>query len=343
MAMATPGGRKMRVKTTIHTWMPSVLAVCLLAAPCAAQEWADKMFETRSHDFGTIARGAKAEFAFEFTNHYLGDVHVADVQAGCGCTTVRVGKETVKTYEKGVIIAHINSDRFLGKQGAMITVTIDKPFYAQVQLQVKVYVYSDVMLEPSSVALGNVARGNPAEGTISVRYTGQSDWQILEVRSDNPHVTGTVTETSRQGNRITYDLKAVLAKDATAGFLNERLWLITNDPQTKHVPVLVEGQVQADISVSPESLFLGEVQPGQSITKMIMVRGQKPFRIVSIQANCECLQATAPKDEGSKSLYVVPITFTPGEKTGKVTQIIRIETDSGKAVAEVTVYGVVGG
>ena len=96
----------------------SLLVVLLLAAPCAAQEWADKMFETRSHDFGTIARAAKAEFAFELTNLYLEDVHIASVRASCGCTTPRIEKETLKTYEKGAIIAHINSESFLGRQGA---------------------------------------------------------------------------------------------------------------------------------------------------------------------------------------------------------------------------------
>ena len=182
--------------------VPSLLVAFLLAAPCAAQEWADKMFETRSHDFGTIARAAKAEFAFELTNLYLEDVHIASVRASCGCTTPRIEKDTLKTYEKGAIIAHINSESFLGRQGATLTVTIDKPQYAEVQLQVKVYVYSDVLLEPSSVALGSVAQGTSAERTISVRYTGRSDWQIVEVKSNNPHLTGTVTETSRQGNQI---------------------------------------------------------------------------------------------------------------------------------------------
>ena len=56
-----------------------LLVLLVLAPPSAAQEWADKMFETRSHDFGTIARASKAEFAFELSNLYLDDVHIASV------------------------------------------------------------------------------------------------------------------------------------------------------------------------------------------------------------------------------------------------------------------------
>ena len=321
----------------------SFLLVAALATTVHAQEWAEKMFTARSYDFGNIARGAKAEFAFELTNLYLEDVHIASVHASCGCTTPRIEKDTLKTYEKGAIISHINSDRLLGNQASTITVTIDKPQYAQVQLHVKVYIFSDVLLEPSSVALGGVAQGNSAERTISVRYTGRSDWQIVEVRSGNPHLTGKATETARQGGQITYDLKAVLDKGAPAGYVREYLWLITNDPRTKEVPVPVEGQVQGAVSVSPSSLFLGVVQPGQKVTKQIVVRGQKPFRIVSVRGDCECLQTTFPKDKEAKSLYLVPVTFTAGEKTGRITQVVHIETDSGQTVLEVPAYAVVAG
>jgi len=323
---------------------PKVLiVVVLLAAPCAAQEWANKMFKTRSHDFGTVARAAKAEFAFEFENIYMDDVHIASIRATCGCTTFRIEKDTLKTYEKGTIVAHINSDRFVGSQASTAVVTIDKPQYAQVLLNVKVYVYSDVLLEPASVVLGSVGKGAPAERTIRVTYTGRSDWRILKVKSDNPHVVGTATEVSRQGGRVAYDLKVVLDKDVPVGHVREYLSLVTNHPQAKQIPVPVEGQVQADISFSPASLFLGVLQPGESITKQIVVRGQKPFRIESISADCKCLQAPAPKTDGAKSLYLVPVKFTAGEKTGRIEQNVRIQTDSGSAVLQVPAYAVVDG
>lgn len=321
----------------------TISAVILLSSPLRAQEWAEKMFTARSYDFGNIARGAKAEYAFELTNLYLEDVHIASVRATCGCTTPRIEKDTLKTYEKGAVIAHINSDRFLGNQGATITVTIDRPLAAKVQLDVKVYVCSDVLLEPSSIALGSVGQGSAVERTIRVQYTGSSDWQILEVRSGNPHLSGTVTEKPRQDGRITYDLKAVLNKDAPVGYVNEHLWLITNVSGTEQIPVPVEGQVQADISVSPSSLFLGVVEPGRSVTKPIVIRGQTPFRISSIRGDCKCLRATAPKGQGPKSLYVVPITFTAPDETGRVAPTIQIETDSGKTVLKVPAFAVVGG
>ena len=52
---------------------------------------------------------------------------------------------TLKTYEKGAIIAHFNTDTFSGQRGATLTVTIDKPFYAQVQLHVSGFIRTDVI------------------------------------------------------------------------------------------------------------------------------------------------------------------------------------------------------
>jgi hypothetical protein len=41
-----------QTRTMIRASTTTVLAALLLAVPCAAQEWADKMFTTRSYDFG---------------------------------------------------------------------------------------------------------------------------------------------------------------------------------------------------------------------------------------------------------------------------------------------------
>jgi hypothetical protein len=327
--------------TVIRTIVSLFVAMILFDARLCAQEWAMKMFEVTSHDFGTVARAAKAEYSFEFTNLYLEDVHIARVRTSCGCTTPRIEKDTLKTYEKGAIIAHINSDSFLGNQGATIRVTLDKPLYAEVQLHVKVYVYSNVFLEPPVVSLGTVEQGDAAERTINIRYTGRNDWKILEVKSNNPHLTGAVTETSRRGGRVTYDLKVVLDKNAPTGYVKEYLRLVTNDSQTEQIPVPVDGQIQADISVSPASLFLGVVQPGQSVTKQIVVRGNKPFNITSVSSDCECLQAPIPKGQEPRSLYLVPITFTAGEQIGKITSNVQIETDSGRTALKVPAYAVV--
>ena len=45
------------------------------------------MFKVTEHDFGTVARGAKAEYRFVFENLYMEDVHIAGAYSSCGCTS----------------------------------------------------------------------------------------------------------------------------------------------------------------------------------------------------------------------------------------------------------------
>ena len=46
------------------------------ASQAAGQEWAKRMFQETVHDFGTVPRGSKQEYAFRFTNLYKENVHV---------------------------------------------------------------------------------------------------------------------------------------------------------------------------------------------------------------------------------------------------------------------------
>src|SRR3954465_15555484 len=51
------------------------LALCLSASGASAQQWAEKMFNERAFDFGTVAKAGKVEHQFVITNLYKDDVH----------------------------------------------------------------------------------------------------------------------------------------------------------------------------------------------------------------------------------------------------------------------------
>jgi len=318
-----------------------LLLIVLAGSPLWAEDWARKMFKSTQHDFGSVARGAKAEFEFALHNIDIENVHIAGVRSSCGCTAVRIKKPLLKTYEEGAIIAKLNTDAFLGRKGASITVTLDKPYYAEVRLQVTGYIRGDVVLRPGSVELGTVNRGAVAEARIAVTHVGRSDWRILEVRSANPDISGEVVETSRGGGRVSYQLSVQMDKNAPVGYVKDHLLLVTNDQPPAQIPVAVEGRVLSDITVSPSSLFMGVVHPGQRVTKQLVVRSTKPFRITSVSCDADCFEFDASAHQTPKPLHVIPVTFVAGESPGKVIETIRIETDLGDSVPELSAYAVV--
>jgi hypothetical protein len=325
-------------------WQRTVLAIALVVSaltPAWSQEWATKMFETTSHDFGTVARGAKAEYEFVFSNIYVEDVHVASVRTSCGCTTPVIKTPSLKTYEKGAILAIFNTPKFIGQRGATLTVTFDKPYYAEVQLQVSGYIRSDVVLDPGSAEFGTVEQGTAAEKTLAINYAGRDDWEIVDVKSANPHLSGKVVETRRGDGLVSYNLVVRIDENAPVGYVDDHLVLVTNDRSSTEVPVPVEGIVQAGIRVSPASLFMGVVQPGQKVTKQVVVKGNKPFRIISVNCDGKDFHFDTSKDKTPKELHLIPVTFVAGKEPGKVSKTIRIETDLGDASQVLSAYAVV--
>ncbi|MBN2216933.1 MAG: DUF1573 domain-containing protein [Pirellulales bacterium] len=318
-----------------------LILVVFHAAPALADHWAADMFETTKHDFGTVARGAKAEFKFNLKNPYLEDVHIAGVRSSCGCTQVRVEKETLKTYETGAIIATINTQSFWGNRSATLTVTFDKPYYAEVQLHDTVYIRSDLVLEPGSVVLGEVDQGRAIEKKIAVSHSGGSDWRIVDVRSDNPYVSGKAVNGRDYGGQVSYDLVVRIDPKTPAGYLRDHLMLVTNDQQMSQVPVLVEGQVVSDLTISPAPLFLGVVQPGEKVQKQVVLRAKKPFKILSVDCKDHSFQFGKTNNSEAKNWHLVPVTFVGGNQKGKIAQTIHIQTDLGNGGTELPAFAVV--
>jgi hypothetical protein len=302
-----------------------VLAV--LAAPGWGQQWAQKMFSTATHDFGTVARGAKAEFVFPLQNIYQEDIHIASVRASCGCAQPSIVKDSLKTWEKGGILVRFNTRSFTGQRAATITVTIDRPYYAEVQLQITGYIRGDVVFDPGVVQFNRVAQGETAEQILRISYAGRDSWQIEDVLSANTNLEVIKSQARRSGGRVDYELVVRLNGSADAGYFADEMILVTNDSRLRRIPVKVEGNVVPALTVSPASLYLGDLQPGESVTKNLVIRAKEPFRVQEIRCDSEAFEFK-PTDE-AKALHVVPVTFTAGATTGKISQTIEIVTDIG--------------
>lgn len=296
----------------------------------SAQQWARKMFKTTQHDFGAVARGSKAEFDFELQNIFEEEVHIASVRTNCTCTKPSITKNTLKTWEKGAIRATYNTRSFLGSKGATITVTIDKPYFAEVQLSVTGYIRSDVLFQPGNVEFGEVEEGQVAERMVSVEFAGRSDWRIVDVRSANPHFEVELGDPAGNFGRVSYKMYVRLKDDAPSGYLNDQLTVVTNDSRNNTLELTVEGRVVTPLSVSPASLFLGVLKPGETVKKRLFIKGNSPFRILAVKcANGGFAFEPSEKVDAS---HFIPVTFTAGNDPGKVLEKIEISTDLGNGV-----------
>jgi hypothetical protein len=300
------------------------------------------MFDHTSHDFGIVARGAKVEHRFTLENIYLEDMRIASVTSSCGCTTPTYSTQPIKTYEKREIVATIDTRKFLGHKEATLRVVFAPPFSAEVQLHVYCYIRSDVVFEPGEVQFGSVDQGTEARRLVTVSYAGRSDWRIVDVLSSWPHVAASVSEVSRTSGQVVYQLAVTMKEDAPAGYVKDRLVLVTNDlnPDARRVAILVEGKIAPAVSVAPSPLLLGVLQTGQAKTTNLVVRNKTPFHILGVETGDSRFTFAVP--EAAAPLQLIPVTFTAGEEAGKVDAMIHIRTDlAGSPALDVKVDGMV--
>lgn len=313
-----------------------ILLAALTAAPVFGQEWARKMFEATNHDFVSVARGSKVQYRFNFTNLYKEDVHIASVRSSCGCTTAEFSERPIKTYEKGEVIATLNTQSYSGQRSATLTVTFDQPFYAEVQLLVTGFVRTDVTLDPPGIEFGTVDAHGTAKRSLGLSYTGGSNWKITGIKPTSPYLNAQIVEKSRSNGTVNYELSVELKPDAPAGYIHEQIFLKTSEKT--EVPVEVAGQVVGALTISPASLFLGVVDPGKSVTRQVIVRSKRPFKVLNVTSNADGFDFKV--SDQAKVLHVIPVTFVAGDKPGKLVASIRIETDlDGGSMVDCKAYG----
>ena len=272
------------------------------------------------------------------------DVHVAWVRTACHCTTPQVTKDSLKTWETSEVVASLDTRNFLGRKDATITVKFDKPFEAEVQLQVHCNIRGDVVVQQGSVDFGSLAQGSSGEQHATISYAGRRDWKILRVESANPNLSAKVTETSRAAVegvwRVDYDLLATLNKNAPPGYIRDDVFLVTDDanPQSARVPVPVEAIIRPAVAVNPSPMMMPSVGPGDAITRPLIVHGNAPFHILSVKCGDRRFQCVPPST--ASILHRLPVTFTAAaaEKPGRVSTTVRITTDApGKPTIDVVV------
>jgi hypothetical protein len=319
-------------------WIAACLCSLALGSPAQAQDWAQAMFRELSHDFGTVAAYSKSEYRFLVTNKYKEPMNLIDVRSSCGCTTPAITKRTINTGESSEIVATFNTHSFRGQRSAVLTVSFGEPFSAQVQLRISGFIRGDVVMDPAAVNFGRVRQGSPAERTIDVSYAGRSDWKITDVRAANEYLTATLSEKSRRGGLVDYRLTVRLKEGAPAGYLHDQLSLVTNDASGNQIPLDVEGKVEADLTVSPSPLVIGAVSAGEQVSKKVVVRGTRPFKLTAV--NCPPgFSVELPKE--AKNFHVLEVKLQ-SDKAGDLSGKIRIETDMGPAIAaEIAVHAAV--
>ncbi len=304
--------------------------------------WAEKLFDNKTeHDFGNVPHGAQMFHKFAFKNIYAVPLDVTITRISCGCTTAAASTQRVGPHERGSIDVNMNGRVFTNARTVSVFVQFSNPqFYSTATLKVSANSRPDIVFNPGQVNFGVVPQGQGAAQDITVEYAGTFPWKV-----DNQVVTNGLpveakvdvlrTDPGVRGYRISVSLKA----DTPPGVLKGEMFLKTNDPASPLLPVLIEGNVQPALTVAPAAVRL-TAAVNESRSASVVVRGNKPFRILSVDGGGEGLAvANALPDTPSDTHR---LTFRlKKEDAGDFRRKLQIKTDLQSAPVTVTVEGIV--
>ena len=119
--------------------------------------------------------------------------------------------------------------------------------------------------------------------------------------------------------------------------MREVLYLKTNDPTSPTLPVLVTGEVQAVLSVSPAKLNVGSVAVGTAVTRKVILRGGKAFRVLGVDGTGNGV--TLDSELGAAaSVQTLSFKCQP-DQAGDFKRDLKIKTDIQDDPITVTVEG----
>jgi hypothetical protein len=327
----------------------SIMRNVLLVVACLAwsaasasgqSSWAEKMFKDgTTHDFGSVPRGTVLYHRFKISNIYAVPLEIS-ARVGCHCVTATPSTRVLQPREEGYVDVTMDTRKFPGPRKVDIHFTVGPEYISTAILNVSAVSRTDIVLNPGQISFGIVVRGQkPAPQTIDVEYAGVLDWRATELAKHTAPLEATFKELYRRPGQVGYRVTVGLKPDAPAGALKHDLFLKTNDSASPLVPILVEATIQASLSVAPDQISLGTLRLGESLTKLVLVRGSKPFRVLAIDGQEDGITAELPTV--AKEVQIVKIKCHP-IKAGALRRQLKIKTDLEKEEpVTVTVEGIV--
>ena len=120
-----------------------------------------------------VARGSQVRHAFPVVNRTNSEIRIADWRTKCGCTDVRVGAQVIPPGTQTTVEATIDTTRFQGHKASGLTLVLDRPVFAEIDLNMTCFIRGDIALNPGQIDFGTVRRsGKLPSAALTLTYAG---------------------------------------------------------------------------------------------------------------------------------------------------------------------------
>ena len=260
--------------------LPIIVGLAAVA-PLSAGE-AEKFFSERAKDFGTVPFGPAQVHHFKITNTTNQVVRIASARVSCGCTAASIPVNTLKPGESTFLTASMDTKRFSGPKEVIIYVSFSQP-YEEVTLSVKANRNDSFTKSADVLTMGQARKGGGAVGTMQVTMRNDPGFTISGTTSNTDFVQVEAKQLKRDRAEVVYELTASLKPGLDVGTWTTDMFVSTSNAALGVVKIPVMVDVVAPITATPAQVQFPSVKVGDSKEFVVVVKGDKPFKIVEVQ------------------------------------------------------------
>lgn len=221
----------------------------------------------------------------------------------------------------------VDTTRFLGHKPSGLTLIFAAPSSVQVDLNTSCFIRGDIVTTPGQLDFGIVRRSStPPTASLNLTYAGgRPDWAVTAMHTQTDRVEAKFQEAGRsaEGHPV-YTLSATLKASVPNGYLKDEVTLETNEGEK--IPISVVANVQGAVSLTPSIINFGQLKPGQSVTKTVLVRSDRPFTITKMATTRDDLQ-TDDQAKGAQAVHQVKLTLKAPTDPGAFHSVMTVQTD----------------
>lgn len=300
------------------------------------------VLEEKEYNFGEIAEGNLVEHKFKIYNQGTSTLEIRKINASCGCTAAVVDTDKIAPGQSTFIKTSFNSTGFRGSIDKSVSVYSNDPENVSVTLFIKGKITSDVIISPTRVFLGDVAKGSIA--TAEVRLSAEEGKKIKfgEVKSRSELLS--VNSSSLPGGGKL--LKISLSKEAPLGDFQGRVSVSTTSKFNPVINIPVIAHIHGDLLFTPKSLSLGvfEGPLEEAVTGSVLVNNtaEKPINIKAVNSSSSAVSVDfSVIKAGAK--YSINVELPRGS-IGVIQSVLTVKTDhpdSKQQEVSIPVYAII--
>ncbi|MFH1277207.1 MAG: DUF1573 domain-containing protein [Candidatus Eisenbacteria bacterium] len=214
--------------------------LAFLAAASAAAGAPSLVADPPEYDCGVLCGDTTVSFLFTLRNEGDEPLHIAAVDAACGCTSVFLPDSLIPPRGALPLTGSFSSRKMRGDVRKTVTLTTDDPGRPAAILLIRAWVLRDLTWAPRTVRFFGVRAGEGSERTVLFRPGRGVPFTIEGVQGPAGRYDLRVTEGERLGDRV---LHVVLLPTAEAGALGDTIRVRTNVEGKEEIVIPVEGRI----------------------------------------------------------------------------------------------------